>query len=395
MTRTITAYFDTVEAAERAAFDLAKRVGGVRGQVYDARTAGSLGTLALPQEDIAALTEGFRRGGGIVHAEVPDDRFETVADALEASGAIDLDTREAAWRREGWTGSAVTGGEAGATTATDTTSAAPTADSDARSRGPAAEEERIPVVEERLRVGKREVEHGRVRIRSYVVETPVQEQVTLREERVEVERRPVDRPLADADQAAFRERTIEATETAEEVVVAKETRVKEELVVRKTADERTETVSDKVRSTEVEVDDDRRIAPGTSPGSPDSKYRHHDATPGSAPDRSADAAVPDSFPASDPAATTAAVGSHAVDPAELMEPEGKVEVRDGARVVAHFPDQERAKLAIEHLVRDIPLDRRCATITCDGGQASLEVAAPKADVERVAELLRRCGGQGC
>jgi uncharacterized protein (TIGR02271 family) len=117
-------------------------------------------------------------------------------------------------------------------------------------------EEVIPVAEERLRVGKRDVSHGRVRIRSYVVETPVEEQVTLREERVAVERRPADRALNDADQA-FQERTIEAEERSEEAVVSKQARVTEEVVVRKEAEQRTETVSDTVRQTEVEVEDER------------------------------------------------------------------------------------------------------------------------------------------
>jgi uncharacterized protein (TIGR02271 family) len=84
----------------------------------------------------------------------------------------------------------------------------------------------------------------------------VQEQVTLHEERVQVERRPVDRPVAAGDDA-FRERTVEATESAEEAVVSKEARVTEEVVVRKQAEERTETVSDTVRRTEVEVEDER------------------------------------------------------------------------------------------------------------------------------------------
>jgi uncharacterized protein (TIGR02271 family) len=117
-------------------------------------------------------------------------------------------------------------------------------------------EEVIPVAEEQLRVGKRDVSHGRVRIRSYVVETPVEEQVTLREERVAVERRPADRALSDADQA-FQERTIEAEERGEEAVVSKEARVTEEVVVRKEAEQRTKTVSDTVRQTEVEVEDER------------------------------------------------------------------------------------------------------------------------------------------
>jgi uncharacterized protein (TIGR02271 family) len=124
-------------------------------------------------------------------------------------------------------------------------------------------EEVIPVAEERLQVGKRDVSHGRVRVRSYVVETPVQEQVTLREERVAVERRPADRALGDAEQA-FQERIIEAEERGEEAVVSKEARITEEVVVRKEAEQRTETVSDTVRQTEVEVEDERgKRVPGT------------------------------------------------------------------------------------------------------------------------------------
>ncbi len=181
---------------------------------------------------------------------MPDDRFEAAAGALEAAGAADLDEREAACRREGWTGAAVA---ATAASRQNDFGTSPAADATA---GTGGEEERIPVVEERLRVGKREVGHGRVRVRSYVVETPVEERVALREEHVDIERRPVDRPVAAGDDA-FRERTVEATESAEEAVVSKEARVTEEVVVRKRADERTETVSDTVRRTEVEVEDER------------------------------------------------------------------------------------------------------------------------------------------
>jgi stress response protein YsnF len=97
-----------------------------------------------------------------------------------------------------------------------------------------------------------------VRVRSYVVEQPVEEQVNLRDEHVNVERRPVDRPLTGADRdRAFQERTIEAEEKSEEAVVNKEARVKEELVVNKDVNQRTETVSDTVRRTEVDVQDER------------------------------------------------------------------------------------------------------------------------------------------
>jgi len=111
----------------------------------------------------------------------------------------------------------------------------------------------IPVVEEQLKVGKRVVERGGVRVFSRVVETPVNESVSLREEHVSVERRPVDQPLGAADAAAFKEQTIEMRETAEEAVVQKSARVVEEVVVGKEVTQRQEQINDTVRHTEVDV----------------------------------------------------------------------------------------------------------------------------------------------
>jgi uncharacterized protein (TIGR02271 family) len=119
-------------------------------------------------------------------------------------------------------------------------------------------EEHIPIVEEELRIGKREVNRGGARVRSYVREIPVHEQVSLREEHVSVERRPVNQTLSAGELNSgdlLRDRTIEMTETSEEAVVAKEAHVAEEVVVRKTAEERVEQVEDTVRRTEVDIDE--------------------------------------------------------------------------------------------------------------------------------------------
>jgi stress response protein YsnF len=89
-----------------------------------------------------------------------------------------------------------------------------------------------------------------------VVERPVEERVDLRRERVEVERRPVDRPVEPGD-PVFEEKVIEASERGEEAVVSKEARVVEEVGLRKEADTRTETVRDTVREQKVDVEDDR------------------------------------------------------------------------------------------------------------------------------------------
>jgi stress response protein YsnF len=110
----------------------------------------------------------------------------------------------------------------------------------------------IPVTEERMVVGKRAVEGGRVRVYGRVSEKPVEESVRLRDERVNVERRAVDRPVTDADRKD--DVMVEITEMREEPVVGKQERVVEEIVVGKTAEERTETVRDKVRRKDVEVD---------------------------------------------------------------------------------------------------------------------------------------------
>jgi len=113
----------------------------------------------------------------------------------------------------------------------------------------------IPVVEEELAVGKRQVQGGTARVHTTVTETPVEEQVSLHEEKVTIDRRPVDRMATDADLSDLGERTIEVTETREVPVVAKEARVVEEVVVGKTATDRTETIRDTVRRTDVVVDE--------------------------------------------------------------------------------------------------------------------------------------------
>jgi stress response protein YsnF len=90
------------------------------------------------------------------------------------------------------------------------------------------------------------------------VERPVEEDVTLRGERVTVERRqPIETTAPGA--GAFEERVVEVRETAEEPVVAKTARVAEEVVVGREATERTETVRDTVRREEVEVTDNAGV----------------------------------------------------------------------------------------------------------------------------------------
>ncbi len=114
--------------------------------------------------------------------------------------------------------------------------------------------QQIPVVQEELQVGKRAVQRGGVRIYSRTTDTPVEENIQLREERVSVNREPVNRPANEADFRAGREQVIEVAEYAEEPVVSKQARVVEEVSVNKEASERTETIRDTVRRSDVEVE---------------------------------------------------------------------------------------------------------------------------------------------
>lgn len=112
----------------------------------------------------------------------------------------------------------------------------------------------VEVVEEEVRIGKREVEKGGVRVHVQVVEEPVEQDVQLRDEHVYVERRAVDRPLEGSVVDAFQEQTIELVETAEEIVVDRETRVVEEVVVHREMEEHVERVRTSERHTEVEIE---------------------------------------------------------------------------------------------------------------------------------------------
>ncbi|MCJ2049837.1 YsnF/AvaK domain-containing protein [Methylobacterium sp. J-070] len=276
MTQTITALYDKLSDAEAAQAKLIaagipqseiRLVPGTQTGTTTTTTAlgreegfwGSLKDMFIPEEDQHTYQEGLSRGGTLLTVTVEQAHIETAYDILEQHGSVDLDEREATWRKEGWGGySAGATTAAGSTAGTIATGTAATGAAALKGAGTTTgETDYIPVVEERLNVGKRVAESGRVRVRSYVVEKPVEEQVTLRDETVHVDRRTVDRPVTAADEALFESKTIEATEMREQAVVSKDARVVEEVGIRKDAGQRTETVTDKVRRTEVEVEDER------------------------------------------------------------------------------------------------------------------------------------------
>ena len=283
MSRTVTALYDSRQDAESAKQRLASAVDVEKVQIFDQQSTGSsssgerssdsqeggswLSRLFLSDDDRPAFAEGVRRGGFMLCAEIDSDEdADRIVDILEQTSPVDLNERQESWRSEGWQGSSASQqsfgqrgqgfGESGQRT---------------------IEEERIPIVQEEMKIGKREVERGGARVRSYVRETPVSEQVNLREENVSVERRPVNEAVSENEldtSGMLEDREIEMRATGEEAVIGKDARVTEELVVKKTAEERSETVQDSVRHTEVDVGSDRETlgSPGGASGGSSSPW---------------------------------------------------------------------------------------------------------------------------
>ena len=188
--------------------------------------------------------EAIRRGSTVVCVTAPADRIDDAVKIMNEHGAVDVDRRVETYREHGYE-------------RYDPDAPAYSFDEARREREHYTDQQTggaIPVVEEQLQIGKRAVRRGGVRVYSHIVERPVNESVTLHEEHVRVERRPADRPAAEADLSQFRDQSIEVTETAEEPVVQKTARVREEVVVGKEQSERTQQIRDKVRHTEVQVE---------------------------------------------------------------------------------------------------------------------------------------------
>lgn len=227
---------------------------GVKG--FFARLGDMLG-ITDPDDTSIRYEEGVRRGGVLVVVRAADDQADRVVTVLQRHGAIDIDERAETWQKEGATAAAATTAATAAATAAATT--ATVATDSVRSAGQA--EVALPVIEEELRVGKRVVQRGGVRVYTNVSERPVEEQIRLREERVSVERHPVDRPVTDADLRSFEQGSFEVTERAEEAVISKQARIVEEVVVSKQVAERTEAIRDTLRRTDVEVESIAPAAP--------------------------------------------------------------------------------------------------------------------------------------
>jgi uncharacterized protein (TIGR02271 family) len=250
--------------------------------------------LGVDEAEADTYAEGLRRGGTLVTVHSPDHKADRAVSVMKRLGAVEIDKRAAQWREEGWSSPrtetmrphvgpdeddkrkheadrrATPRAERDATEITAEHERLPS-EAQGVMQTPAAEDEfalpppevAIPVVEEELQVGKREVERGGVRVQKRITETPVEEEVTLREEHVNVERRPADYTFHGSEVEAFQESVVEIKEAYEELVLNKKARVVEEVVIGKDVEEHTETVRETLRRTDVEVEP---LEPGRARG---------------------------------------------------------------------------------------------------------------------------------
>ena len=235
MSATVTALYDSRDEATRALRALKLQASLLDAGIYDPTPDGSeaLRRLDLAADERAACEEKLASGDYLLLARVDSDAdAERVIAMLERIGEDDSGAAQ-------WT-------------------PLPEATA-AREDGAAViAEERLPLVEEELHVGTREVVRGGARVRTRVEELPVTQEIELLEEFARVSTRPVSRAVSaqELEQAGLlRDRVVEIAQVREEAVVTKQAFVREEVVVSKTVERRVEHIDEMVRRTEVETED--------------------------------------------------------------------------------------------------------------------------------------------
>jgi uncharacterized protein (TIGR02271 family) len=128
------------------------------------------------------------------------------------------------------------------------------------------DEVRMPLSEEHLEVGKREVEAGGVRLRKIIRTETVNRPVELQREEIVVERVPATGRQPTRTDVAFREEEIYIPLRREEAVIEKTARTTEEVRVGKKRETERREVSETLRKEEVDIQ--RQGEAGNSPSTP-------------------------------------------------------------------------------------------------------------------------------
>ena len=206
----------------------------------------------VADQESAVYTRSINSGGAVLTLRSPDSEVSRAMKILDVHHPMEFNEKASSWDMTA----------SSSTPASKAVLPPPVVPKDATA-STFSKEEVLRLAEEHLDVGKRQVETGKARIRRFVVEQPVESQVTLHEEHAAMLRRAASDPRSIKD-VDWTDKTIEITETAEQAVVTKSVHVAEEVVIRKEGSDRVETVRDKVRRQQVEIErlprDTRKVA---------------------------------------------------------------------------------------------------------------------------------------
>jgi uncharacterized protein (TIGR02271 family) len=196
--------------------------------------------------EATVLGDTVGSGGTVVSVRVPQDEVAQATGILDLHHPVDIHDR------------AVTSGYAPqphVEAAAKSIAAMPLAknqDVAVTSKLAQAQPAALKLAEEQLEVGKKKIETGRTRVRRFTTEREVAQDVTLHDEHAEVLRKAVTQPAA-LGEVDWADREIEVAETKEQALVNKTARVVEEVSLRTKEDEHVETIHEKLRRQQAEV----------------------------------------------------------------------------------------------------------------------------------------------
>jgi uncharacterized protein (TIGR02271 family) len=260
MSKTVVGLFDGADQAQLVVQEL-KREGLTNTETYGSASGGGatgiqskLTDAGVPGDEADLYADGIKSGGTLVLVRTDDTKATRAVEIMERHSSPGAQAGTAAPRHTGGiTGKATSPGRA------------------------AGKEIRAQEVEEELRIGKRSVERTGARVSTHISERPVEKNINLHEEKVNVERRSVNRPATEADLRKGNEEFI-VKERSEEPIVEKRARVVGEVVVSKESHDRQATVRDTVRRKDVHVDKEpggTGTATGRGYSELESEFREH------------------------------------------------------------------------------------------------------------------------
>ncbi len=214
----------------------------------------------LPQNEASLYRQTIQKGGVVVSARVLDTEVAHAIAILDRHRPVEVHDRA---------------GNSGIAHASQAEVAGKKIEQKvAAAPKPAEAHEVLHLAEEQLEVGKKVVESGRTRVRRFVTEREASADVVLHREHGEVVRRAITDPQFEGA-IDWADKVIEVIETAEQALANKTARIVEEVAVKKVRTDHVETVKDKLRRQNVEIERigaDGKIIPGSRAGEAEAKH---------------------------------------------------------------------------------------------------------------------------